>query len=144
MQEFGVGIIGCGNISTAYLKLAPLFRGITVRAVADRLPEAAAARAEEYGVRAETVAGLLAADDIDIVVNLTIPDAHYAVTLAILEAGNSTPKFPKNRWCCSLEKGTHLRRGGGGRAGSGSARAPTPSSAGGGRGGRAIKQARRG
>jgi len=107
MQEFGVGIIGCGNISTAYLKLAPLFRGITVRAVADRLPEAAAARAEEYGVRAETVAGLLAADDIDIVVNLTIPDAHYAVTLAILEAGKHA--YSEKPLVLSLEKGKHLR-----------------------------------
>ena len=35
MEKLGVGIIGCGNISTAYLKLAPLFRDIEVRGVAD-------------------------------------------------------------------------------------------------------------
>ena len=27
-KTLGVGIIGCGNISATYLKLAPLFRGI--------------------------------------------------------------------------------------------------------------------
>ncbi|ROU04355.1 Gfo/Idh/MocA family protein [Histidinibacterium lentulum] len=107
MQELGVGIIGCGNISTAYLKLAPLFRGITVRAVADMLPEAAKARAEEYGVRAETVEGLLAAEDIDIVVNLTIPDAHYKVTLAILEAGKHA--YSEKPLVLSLDEGKHLR-----------------------------------
>ena len=29
-----VGIIGCGNISSAYLKIAPSFRNLEVRAVA--------------------------------------------------------------------------------------------------------------
>ena len=29
-KSLGVGIIGCGNISTSYLKLAPLFRGLEV------------------------------------------------------------------------------------------------------------------
>ena len=55
----GVGIIGCGNISTAYLKLGPLFKGLEIRAVADLNPDAATARAAEFGVRAETVEGLL-------------------------------------------------------------------------------------
>ena len=35
MAKTGIGIIGCGNISTAYLRLAPLFKGMEVRAVAD-------------------------------------------------------------------------------------------------------------
>ena len=83
----GVGIIGCDNISTAYLKLGPLFKGLEIRAVADINPDAATARAAEFGVRAETVAGLLAATDIGVVVNLTIPDAHFGVTKRILEAG---------------------------------------------------------
>ncbi|KIC51444.1 Gfo/Idh/MocA family oxidoreductase [Tateyamaria sp. ANG-S1] len=83
----GIGIIGCGNISTAYLTLAPLFKGLEVRAVADMNPAAAQAQASAFGVRANTVDGLLAADDIDIVVNLTIPDAHFEVTRAILRAG---------------------------------------------------------
>lgn len=83
----GIGIIGCGNISTAYLTLAPLFTGLEVRAVADLNLEAAKAQAEAFGVRAHSVEELLAADDIDIVVNLTIPDAHFEVTRAILQAG---------------------------------------------------------
>ncbi|WP_299550407.1 Gfo/Idh/MocA family oxidoreductase [uncultured Tateyamaria sp.] len=83
----GIGIIGCGNISTAYLTLAPLFKGLEVRAVADLNMETANAQAQAFGVRAHTVEELLAADDIDIVVNLTIPDAHFEVTRAILQAG---------------------------------------------------------
>ena len=38
MSKIGVGIIGCGHISSAYLKLAPLFGSLEVRAVADIAP----------------------------------------------------------------------------------------------------------
>ena len=55
MEKLGIGIIGCGNISTAYLRLAPLFKGLEVRAVADLNMEAAQARASEFGVAAQTV-----------------------------------------------------------------------------------------
>jgi predicted dehydrogenase len=50
-KKLGVGVIGCGNISAAYLRLAPLFRGIEMRACADIDMAAAAARAAEFGVR---------------------------------------------------------------------------------------------
>ena len=60
-KKLGVGVIGCGNISTAYFRLAPLFKGIEMRACADINMEAAKARAKEFGVRAETVDELLAA-----------------------------------------------------------------------------------
>lgn len=87
MDNFGVGIIGCGNISTAYLTLAPMFKGVEIRAVADLNTEAARAQADAFGVEALSVDDLLASDKIDVVVNLTIPDAHFAVTKSILEAG---------------------------------------------------------
>ncbi len=87
MKKLGIGIIGCGNISTAYLELAPLFNSIEMRAVADINLETAQARAEKFGVRACSVDDLLAANDIDIVVNLTIPNAHFAVSKSVLEAG---------------------------------------------------------
>ncbi|AXI45889.1 oxidoreductase [Sulfitobacter sp. SK012] len=82
-----VGIIGCGNISTAYLTLAPMFKGYEIVAVADINMDNANARAAEFGVRAETVEALLAARDVDLVINLTIPAAHVDVSRAILNAG---------------------------------------------------------
>jgi predicted dehydrogenase len=83
----GVGVIGCGNISAAYLKLAPLFKGIEIRAVADVNMDAAEARAREFGVRAQTVKDLLKNEDVQIVINLTVPAAHFKVSKQILEAG---------------------------------------------------------
>ena len=83
-----VGIIGCGNISSRYLENMPPFDILEVAACADLIPERAQAQAEKYGVpKACSVAELLADPEIEIVVDLTIPKAHYEVALAALEAG---------------------------------------------------------
>ena len=73
-QRAAIGIIGCGNISETYFRLAPLFRGLKIVACADIVPAAAKARAEQYSAsRAMTVDELLKSDEIDIVINLTVP-----------------------------------------------------------------------
>ncbi|MCB1500864.1 MAG: Gfo/Idh/MocA family oxidoreductase [Bauldia sp.] len=86
-RDTRIGIIGCGNISDTYFSFAPLFKGLAVVACADLKAPLAKAKAEKYGVRAETVDGLLKSDDVDLVINLTIPAAHFSVTQAILSAG---------------------------------------------------------
>ncbi|MDP8995875.1 MAG: Gfo/Idh/MocA family oxidoreductase [Pseudomonadota bacterium] len=86
-KTLGVGIIGCGNISWAYLTLAKKFNHIEVVAVADMNMAAAEARAKEFGVKAQTVKDLLNNKDIQIVVNLTVPAVHYKVSKQILDAG---------------------------------------------------------
>lgn len=86
-KRAAIGIIGCGNISEAYLRLAKGFANVEIVAVADIVPAAAKARAEQFSVRAMTVDGLLKDDGIDAVVNLTVPDVHYSVTKSILSAG---------------------------------------------------------
>ena len=107
MQDLGIGIIGCGNISTSYLRLAPLFKGLEVRAVADLNMDAATARAAEFGVKAQTVDDLLANPDLDIIINLTIPDAHYPITKRILEAGKHA--YSEKPLVLTLEQGVTLR-----------------------------------
>ncbi|QND13858.1 Gfo/Idh/MocA family oxidoreductase [Rhizobium leguminosarum bv. trifolii] len=107
-RELGVGIIGCGNISTTYFSLAPLFKGLKVLACADINAQAAEARAKEYGVKAQTIDELLVNDEIDVVVNLTIPDAHFRVSKAILEAGKHV--YSEKPLVLSLEEGEELRR----------------------------------
>ena len=107
MANLGIGIIGAGNISTSYLRLAPLFKGLEVRAVADVNMDAAKARGEEFNVRAQSVDDLLASQDLDVVINLTIPDAHYAVTKRILEAGKHA--YSEKPLVLTLEQGVNLR-----------------------------------
>lgn len=86
-----IGVIGCGNISTVYLKnLTQVFRAAEVVACADLVPERAQAQAAAFGVpRACSPDELLADPDVEIVLNLTIPLAHAEVALAAIAAGKS-------------------------------------------------------
>ena len=83
-----IGIIGCGNISSAYVNGCRQFAHLRVVSVADIHQEAAQAKAAEHDLGcAGSVDELLTDPGIDLVINLTVPDAHAAVSLAILEAG---------------------------------------------------------
>lgn len=83
----GAGIIGCGNISPAYLKALPGMGTLRLRALADANPAAAAARGAEFGIPAVSVDALLADPEIALVINLTTPKSHMEVGLAALAAG---------------------------------------------------------
>lgn len=88
MQRVKVGVIGCGNISNAYLTHMAEHELLDVAVCADLDVARARAKAVEHNVaRACGVDELLADDDVQIVVNLTIPAAHAAVDLQIIEAG---------------------------------------------------------
>jgi predicted dehydrogenase len=83
-----VGIIGCGNISGAYLTHAAMFEAFDVVAVADLDLDRAKARAQEFNIaRACSVDELLALDEVDLVINLTVPAAHGDLGLKALSAG---------------------------------------------------------
>ena len=85
-----VGIIGCGAIIAQYLTNFRRLEAIDLVAVADLDPARAQAVADSYdGVRAVTVDELLAADDVELVLNLTIPAAHAPIALRAIAAGKS-------------------------------------------------------
>jgi len=107
-RKLGVGIIGCGNISTTYFNFAPLFKGIEVKACADINSAAANAKAKEFGVRALGVDGLLAADDVDIVVNLTVPAVHYDISRQALDAGKHV--YSEKPFVLSIKEGLDLKK----------------------------------
>jgi predicted dehydrogenase len=91
MARTRIGVVGCGSISGIYFKAARTFENLEIVACADRVPERAQAKAQEFGVpRACTVDELLADPAVEIVVNLTIPAAHAEVALAALRAGKHT------------------------------------------------------
>ena len=56
-------------------------------ACADIVPEAGRRTSENFGIEALPVDGLLARDDIEAILNLTVPAAHAEVNRAALEAG---------------------------------------------------------
>jgi predicted dehydrogenase len=84
----GVGVIGAGVISTQYLENLTRAGDVRVAMVADLDLDRAAARAAAHGIAASgSPKDLLARDDIEIVVNLTIPAAHVPVSLEAIAAG---------------------------------------------------------
>ena len=60
---------------------------VELKAVADMRSAAAEKRGAEFGVPGLRVDQLLKRDDVEIVINLTVPLAHTDVSLAVLNAG---------------------------------------------------------
>ncbi len=84
-----VGVIGCGAISDAYFS-AKSFEILDFAACADIAIDRAKEKAEKHEIPvACTPEELLKMDDIEIVINLTVPKAHTEVNMAIIEAGKS-------------------------------------------------------
>jgi len=83
-----VGVIGCGAISAAYFTGCQAFDILEIVACADINLQVAHAAAERFGIpRVYSVDEMLHAPDIQLVINLTIPQAHAAVNQAVIAAG---------------------------------------------------------
>ena len=84
----GVGVVGCGSVSNRYFHHLPVYDHVRVVGCADMVHERAVTTAERYGIpRAYSVAEMLADPDVDLVLNLTPPQAHVDVILAAIRAG---------------------------------------------------------
>jgi predicted dehydrogenase len=86
-RQIQAGLIGCGNISEAYFAGCQRYDILKLTACADLDPARARAKAEKHGVRACTVDELLTDPAIEIIINLTIPQAHAPLNERILRAG---------------------------------------------------------
>lgn len=88
MDKLGVGLIGAGNISDAYVRGLAMFEGLELLAVSDIDVERAKRKAKEHGLpKGYSPKDLLADDEIDLAVNLTFPAVHAEVSLSALAAG---------------------------------------------------------
>lgn len=87
-NKIRVGIIGCGNILGQYIQGCRAFDVLEIIACADIEEQKAQAAATEFAIPlVYSVVELLADPEIDLVLNLTVPNAHFEVNLAVLEAG---------------------------------------------------------
>jgi predicted dehydrogenase len=90
MKKVKIGFIGCGNISGIYLQNSHTFDILEPVACADMIMERAQSQAVKFNIpKVYTVDQMLADPEIEIIVNLTIPNAHYSVAMAALDAGKS-------------------------------------------------------
>jgi predicted dehydrogenase len=124
MKAMKVGVVGCGQISAIYLQNCTQTFGqskpvLEVLACADLVPELARRRADEFHIpQACSVEELLAHPEIEIVLNLTSPQAHAELNRAALRAGKhvyTEKPFALNQKdaeeVLALARGTGLRVG---------------------------------
>ena len=82
-----VGLIGCGAISEVYLSCSAQFGNFKIVKCADLVPELARKRAEQFHLTAVSPDELFLDPELEIILNLTPPQAHTSLNLRALEAG---------------------------------------------------------
>lgn len=106
MKRMKVGIIGCGNISGAYFSWLKKFPMVELVGCADLDFFRAETKAQQYDVQPFTLQELLADKAVQLVVNLTVPQAHAPVNLQILEAGKHA--YCEKPFASSVEEGRQV------------------------------------
>lgn len=107
MNKVKIGVIGCGMISEVYMKnIKSRFGNMELISCADLLPEAAKKRAAQFQIKACSVEELLSDPEIEIVLNLTIPQEHAKISMQALKAGKCA--YSEKPLAISLEEGEEL------------------------------------
>ncbi|NCB29063.1 MAG: Gfo/Idh/MocA family oxidoreductase, partial [Clostridia bacterium] len=89
MERIRVGVVGIGDISDVYLNNLKKYDAVELVACAARNLDKAQRKAAQHGIpKAYASAMELIADpDVDLLLNLTTPAAHFEYNLAALRAG---------------------------------------------------------
>jgi predicted dehydrogenase len=88
MGPVRIGMIGCGDIAPAYLSSLRHFPQTTCIRLADACTERAQMLGHEWGIPVrDDPAQLLADPEVELVLNLTPPQAHYGTALSAAAAG---------------------------------------------------------
>jgi len=102
-----VGLIGTGRISEIYLTNCMKFEELDVIACASLDREEASLKAKRFNLpQVLSPEELLSDDEIECVLNLTIPAAHFDISKAALEAGKHV--YSEKPFVTSLNKGQQL------------------------------------
>ena len=105
-KVFKVGLIGCGHISETYFRAQEYFNNIRIIKCADINMETAKKCAIHYNIEAVTVEELLKDKEIEIILNLTIPRAHFEVSKMALENGKHS--YAEKPMAVNFEDGKKL------------------------------------
>ena len=84
---FKVGLIGCGHIAETYFRGQQYFNNFKIIACADIDQKAADKCAKLYNIKSKTVSEILKDNEIEVILNLTIPQSHYSVSKKVLNSG---------------------------------------------------------
>ena len=86
-KVFKIGLIGCGHIAETYFRAEKYFNNIKIIKCADINEKASKRCALNFGIKSVTVNELLKDNEIEIILNLTIPKAHYQISKKALING---------------------------------------------------------
>jgi predicted dehydrogenase len=108
MQRIKTAIIGCGSISNIYLESFTngKFSIIELVACSDLDESRMRESAEKFQIRAMTLEEVFTDQEIELVVNLTTPAAHYPISKRALLAGKHV--FSEKMIAVELEEGRQL------------------------------------
>ena len=101
-----VGLIGCGHISETYFRSQSYFNNINLIACADINEKTALESAKKYNIKNISIDQLFVSKDIDIILNLTTPQAHYATIKKTLLSGKHS--YCENPLSTNYEEGREL------------------------------------
>ena len=104
-----IGIVGIGDISGIYLKnITETFKELNIVAVCDLIKERALNAQAKYNIPKvyDTMEELFADESIELVLNITRPYEHFAVSKGALEAGKHV--YSEKPLGASLEEGKEL------------------------------------
>lgn len=108
MEKIRIGVIGIGDISDVYLNNLKKYDAVEVVACASRGLEKAQCKAAQHGIPKAYASGaeVIADPDIDLILNLTTPQAHYEYNLAALKAGKHV--YTEKPLAMTYEQGKEL------------------------------------
>ena len=105
-KVFNVGLIGCGHISETYFRAHEYFNNFKIIKCADINMDVAKKCASHYNINAVTVDEILQDKDIEIILNLTIPRAHFEISKRALE--NKKHFYAEKPMAISFQDGIEL------------------------------------
>ena len=108
MRKIKAAIVGCGSISDIYMTnfTTGKFSIIDLIGCSDLVVERMEQSAAKFGIRAMTLEEICADPEIEMVVNLTTPAAHYPIIKQCLLAGKHV--FSEKMIAVDLEQGKEL------------------------------------
>jgi len=106
-RRFEVGLLGCGDVSDIYFQNCKSFQILEITACASLHLEKAQRKASKHGIaRACGTEELIADPQLNIILNLTVPEAHAALTLAALRAGKHV--YSEKPLAAGIEEGRQI------------------------------------
>ncbi len=106
VKVFKVGLIGCGHIAETYFRAHKYFNNFRIIKCADINNLAAKKCASTYKIKALSVKNLLKDKEIEIILNLTVPKAHFEVSKKALL--NNKHVYTEKPMAINLKDGKEL------------------------------------